>query len=127
MRVKRELLAHLLEYGYLAEKATGVLIVIGFIVLLIVLPAWPVTVINYIRNPVVYGLTSLGNAILYTSLIIASGLTAYLLPHFAPLLKPHSFKEVKDRRTRILYLSITAIILSITVLVYFLFALTLIF
>lgn len=127
MRIKRELLAYLLEYEYLAEKIVKIIVVASFILLLIILPAWPVTIINYIRNPAIYGLTSLGNALLYTSLALASGLTAYLIPHFAPLMKPHGFRTMKDQRTRILYLSIISIILSITVLIYFLSALTLIF
>ena len=127
MRVKRELLGHLMEYGYIAEKTTSLLIILSFIVIILIIPAWPVTVINYIRNPAVYGLTSLGNSILTTVLIIASGFTAYLLPHFAPILKPHGFKEVRDKRLRLMYVSIISIILSITVLIYLLFGLTLIF
>ncbi len=127
MRIKRELIGHLMEYGYLAEKTTSILIALGFVLILMIIPAWPITIINYIRNPAIFGLTSLGNSILTTVLIISTGFIAYLLPHFTPLLRPHGFKEVRDRRMRIMYVTLVSVIMSITVLAYLLFALTLIF
>ncbi len=126
MRIKKELISHLIEYGYLIEKTTTLLIVIGFIVITIIIPAWPSTFINYMRNPTVYGLPSLGNALLTSILLIITGLTAYLIPHFTPLMKPHGFREIHDKRTRNLYLAIISVTLSVTILVYLLFALTLI-
>jgi len=125
LKIKREIVSHLIEYGYLAEKTTGTMLLIATILVIVIIPAWPTALINYIRSPAVYGLSSLGNSILITTLLIAAGFTAYLIPHFAPIMKPHGFREARDVRTKILYSTLIASIVSITILIYLIASLTL--
>ncbi|OYT40841.1 MAG: hypothetical protein B6U89_00835 [Desulfurococcales archaeon ex4484_58] len=126
MKVKRELISHLIDYGYIIEKTTTLLIIASFIIVLLTIPAWPTTISNYMKNPIRYGLPSLGLAILVSTLLLATGLTAFLLPYFEPILRPHGFRELRDKRMLTIYITLIAVTASITVLVYLLFSLTLI-
>ncbi|RLG80134.1 MAG: hypothetical protein DRO13_04470 [Thermoprotei archaeon] len=123
MKTKRELLGYLMEYEYITEKAANVAIAVCFLIVLLIIPNWPTTLVNYVENPATMELSELGNSILSTTLILATGLTAYLVPHFEPMLKPRSFRELRDKKTRDLYLAVIASVVSITVLAYFLLSL----
>ena len=125
MRVKKEHLSHLFEYGYINDKLVQVLNILISIIIAVIVPAWPITVVNYIRNPAVYGLTALGTSILMTIILLITGFTAFIIPHFTPSMKTGRFKELRDERTKMLYLSIISAILLIAVLTYLLFSLTL--
>lgn len=124
MKVKKERFANLLEYGFLIERASIVLLIVSSVVLAIIIPAWPVTIANYFENPNIAGQYSLGLSILATTLMLLSSIAAFLIPYFTPLLKTRSSKELRDVRTRNLYLLVTATLLSVTILVYLLAALT---
>lgn len=124
MKIKRERFANLIEYSYFVEKTTTLILLVVSIVVTIIIPAWPVTLVNYIENPNVAGQYSLGISILATTLILLSSIAAFLIPYFTPLLKTRSLKEIRDTRTRNLYLLLIATLLSIIIVVYLLAALT---
>lgn len=124
LKIKKERFANLVEYGYFIEKITVLILLVASIIILVIIPAWPITLINYIQNPSIAGQYSLGISILATTLILLSSIAAFLIPYFTPLLKTRSFKEIRDTRTRNLYLIVIATLLSITIIVYLLAALT---
>lgn len=124
MKVKRELMAHLFDYGYLTEKVVSILIILVSALVLIVVPAWPNTVLNYMESPDILGIYSLGHSILTTTLLVISSLAAYLVPHLSQSSRARGSKEARGSRTRSLYLSAASALLTVTTLIYLLFALT---
>ncbi len=124
-RIKRELISHLLEYEYFIEKASGVLIAFVFILLIVILPNWPIALQNYIGNPSALTLRDIGISTMITMLILISAATAYFIPHFDPTLRPHGFRAVTDRRMLNIYLALIASLLGIAVISYLIYVLIL--
>lgn len=117
-RIKKELLGHLLEYGYVIEKVSTLILAIVFLITIIVIPNWYRTFLNYSLNPQLYGVRYIGTSILITVLMLVNAFIAYLIPHFAPSLRPRGFRMLKDRRTLSIYLALIASLLSLSILSY---------
>uniref|UniRef100_A0A7C4HCY6 Uncharacterized protein n=1 Tax=Staphylothermus marinus TaxID=2280 RepID=A0A7C4HCY6_STAMA len=124
MKIKKERFANLIEYGYFTDKTISLLLIIVSLTLVIIIAAWPTTIIDYLENPSIAGQYSLGVSILTTTLILLSSIVAFLIPYFTPLFKTRSFREIRDTRTKNLYLFSTAALLSTAIIVYLLAALT---
>lgn len=122
-RRKKELVGHLLEFGYFIEKTGKVIIAGTLLLLLIVIPGWTVTIQNYALNPM-YGLRGIGLSLLVSILLGVGIFIAFLIPHFEPELRPRSFRVVKDRRMRSIYLALIGSLLSFIILVYLLMGIT---
>lgn len=117
-RIKKELLGHLLEYGYVIEKMSTLILAMALLVLIIIIPNWYRTMLNYSINPQVYGIRYIGTSILIMVLMLINAFVAYLIPYFAPSLRPRGFRGIRDKRTLSIYLALIAILLSLSILSY---------
>ncbi len=124
-KIRKELLGSLLEYGYVIEKASAIILAIVLIIITIIVPDWYRAIYNYSVNPQAYGLRYLGSSILLTVLVLINAFIAYLIPYFAPMLKHRGYKTIRDKRTLTMYLMLTSVLASITILSYVLFTLQL--
>lgn len=122
-RLKKELVGHLLEFEYFIEKASNIIIAGTLLLLLIIIPGWIVTIQNYALNPT-YGLRGIGLSLLVSVLLGIGIFIAFLVPHFEPELRPHSFRVIKDRRMRTIYLVLISSLLSFIILIYILMGIT---
>ncbi len=122
-RVRKELLSHLLEYEYFIEKASSFIIVLTLIILIIVIPNWTVSLTDYETSPTPTSLHEVGISMFITVLLLMAGLTAFLVPHFEPVFRPHGFRALKDKRMLNLYLALINGLLAVSVLVYLIYGL----
>lgn len=123
-RIRKELVSHLLEYEYFIEKASSLMV--GFVLLLIVIvvPNWPITFKKYGAGPTSIALRDIGLSMFITMLLLMAGFTAILVPHFEPYLRPKGFRTLKDKRTLNMYLALITGLLSVVVLAYLIYAVT---
>ncbi len=119
-RIKKELVGHLLEYDYLIEKASKIIIVLVTLLTIAIIPDWARTLYNYSMNPYAYGLQYIGLSILITVLVLVSASTAFVIPHLSPTFRPTGFRKTRDKRMLSIYLTLTSTILSIVILGYIL-------
>jgi len=122
LKVKKELIARIVEYDILTDKLQAIVSWIAVAVLIIVLAAWPTTIVNYMVNPELYGVTSIGSSLLFTVLALLAGYAAYALPRTTTPAKSRSLKRVSHReKPKIVAACLSA---SLAVLAYLVFALT---
>ncbi len=119
-RIKKELVGHLLEYDYLIEKASKIIIVLVTLSTIAIIPDWARTLYNYSMNPYAYGLQYIGLSILVTVLVLMSASTAFVIPHLSPTFRPTGFRKTRDKRMLSIYLTLTSTLLSIVILGYIL-------
>jgi len=125
LKVKKELIARIVEYDVLTDKLQAIVSWIAVAVLIIVLAAWPTTIANYMVNPALYGIASIGSSLLFTVLALLTGYAAYILPRTATPVKSRSSKRVGQReKPKIVAACLSA---SLAVLTYLVFALTTLF
>ncbi len=119
-RIKKELVGHLLDYDYLIEKASKIIIVLVTLSTIAIIPDWTRTLYNYSMNPYAYGLQYIGLSILVTVLVLVSASTAFIIPHLSPTFRPTGFRKTRDKRMLSIYLTLTSTLLSIVILGYIL-------
>ena len=119
-RIKKELVGHLLEYDYLIEKASKIIILLVTLSTIAIIPDWARTLYNYSMNPYAYGLQYIGLSILVTVLVLVSASTAFVIPHLSPTFRPTGFRKTRDKRMLSIYLTLTSTLLSIVILGYIL-------
>jgi len=125
LKVKKELIARVVEYDVLTDKLQATLSWIAVAILIIVLAAWPTTIANYVVNPALYGVAGIGSSLLFTVLALLAGYAAYTLPRTATPAKSRSSKRVSQRgKSKIVAACFTV---SLAVLAYLVFALTTLF
>ncbi|MCD6301754.1 MAG: hypothetical protein J7L82_06790 [Staphylothermus sp.] len=119
-RVRKELVGHLLEYDYLIDKASKIILGLVFLLTIIIIPDWTRTLYNYSINPYTYGIQYIGLSILITVLLLLAALTAFIIPHLSPTFRPTGFRRTRDERMLSIYLTLTSTLLSIVILGYIL-------
>jgi len=125
LKIKKELIARIVEYDVLTDKLQATVSWIVVAVLIIVLAAWPTTIANYMVNPALYGVAGIGSSLLFTVLALLAGYAAYTLPRATTPAKSRSLKRVSHReKPKIVAACVSA---SLAVLVYLVFALTTLF
>ncbi len=126
-RIRKELISHLLEYEYFIEKALSFIIALSLLIIVIVIPNWPVSLQAYGQNPTPTALHEVGISMFITMLLLMAGLTAYLVPHFEPVFRPHGFRALKDKRMLNLYLALINGLLAVSILIYLIYGLTILY
>ncbi len=123
-RIKRSMIHHVFEYEYFVEKIGGVAIAAAMTAIIIVLAGWVDAYRYYSRFAASTSLRMLGLPLAVTLVILLAAWAAIMIPHFEPGLRPKRFRIMRDKRLLHIYLSLIAILLSISALIALLISVT---
>lgn len=115
-RIKREHLSYILEFDYVIEKSSKLVLALFGLMIIAIVPGWVRALTVYFEN---YGLTSIqviGVPLVITVVMLLSLFIAFVIPHFEPSLQPKGFKSLKETGVARIYLTLIVGLLGLTIL-----------
>ncbi len=115
-RIKREHLSYILEFDYVIEKSSKLVLALLGLVIIAIVPGWVRALTVYFEN---YGLTSIqviGVPLVVTVVMLLSLFIAFVIPHFEPTLQPKGFRSLKETGVARIYLTLIVGLLGLTIL-----------
>ncbi len=115
-RIKREHLSYILEFDYVIEKSSKLVLALFGLIIIAIVPGWVRALTVYFEN---YGLTSIqviGVPLVVTVVMLLSLFIAFVIPHFEPTLQPKGFRSLKERGVARIYLTLIVGLLDLTIL-----------
>ncbi len=115
-RIKREHLSYILEFDYVIEKSSKLVLALFGLMIIAIVPGWVRALTVYFEN---YGLTSIqviGAPLVVTVVMLLSLFIAFVIPHFEPSLQPKGFRSLKETGVARIYLTLIVGLLGLTIL-----------
>ncbi len=115
-RIKREHLSYILEFDYVIEKSSKLVLALFGLMIIAIVPGWVRALTVYFEN---YGLTSIqviGVPLVVTVVMLLSLFIAFVIPHFEPSLQPKGFRSLKETGVARIYLTLIVGLLGLTIL-----------
>ncbi len=115
-RIKREHLSYILEFDYVIEKSSKLVLALFGLMIIAIVPGWVRALTVYFEN---YGLTSIqviGVPLVVTVVMLLSLFIAFVIPHFEPSLQPKGFRSLKETGVTRIYLTLIVGLLGLTIL-----------
>ncbi len=115
-RIKREHLSYILEFDYVIEKSSKLVLALFGLMIIAIVPGWVRALTVYFEN---YGLTSIqviGVPLVVTVVMLLSLFIAFVIPHFEPTLQPKGFRSLKETGVARIYLTLIVGLLGLTIL-----------
>ncbi len=115
-RIKREHLSYILEFDYVIEKSSKLVLALLGLVIIAIVPGWVRALTVYFENYGLTGIQVIGVPLVVTVVMLLSLFIAFVIPHFEPTLQPKGFRSLKETGVARIYLTLIVGLLGLTIL-----------